>query len=779
MNLKNARGILVLLFILFITTIKAQDHSEIKIIPKPAHLKVYQGEFDLNSKTVLYFGGTTFDSENLGRRFIDEIKAETGIEIQISKAKPSSGGIHISRSKKLKNEAYVLDVSPNSIQIKASHSSGVYYALQTLKQLIPIKERTNNNSFKIPSVNISDRPEFGWRGYMLDVSRHFFDKDKIKEVLDFMAGLKLNRFHWHLADDQGWRLEIKKYPRLTSIGAWRVNYVNHDETVNNWWGQPVQKDGEKATYGGFYTQEDIKDIIAYAKARYIEILPEIDVPGHSQEILASYPKVSCDDGEYKVATGGVFKNNALCASKDETYEFLEDVLGEVMGLFPFEYIHIGGDECNKEGWKNHDLCQTLIKDKGLKDEHGLQSYFIKRIEKMINAKGKNLVGWDEILEGGLAPNATVMSWRGEKGGIKAAKARHDVIMTPNFANYLDLKQGQSEFEPNLGYSEALLSTCYNYSVIPDDLTEEEAQHVLGTQGNLWTESISDWEKLTYMTFPRLFAVAENGWTPEENQNFEDFMNRLAPQLERLKVDHVRFANSVYNPWISQKGNGNTIEVSLSSELPNADIRYTLDGTDPKPSAKAYAKPFTINKTTTIKSAIFENGKRLGNINSITYPIHKAAGAKVIYHTDHSKRYEAAGDPALTDLNYGTLAAAITKSHWQGFNDDVDIELILDKPTDIESVSIASLKKSINGIYPPRHIEVYGSVDGVTYKKLGDSDFIKTSLVQGRNRIITDIPCEARHIKKLRIKAYIINPIPEGHHKAGEKSVLLMDEIIVY
>lgn len=778
MDLKCIKGICTLL-LLFCITSNAQSKAEIKIIPKPTLLKAGEGQFDLNSKTVLYFQGAAFDSENLGRRFIDEIKTETGIAIQVVKSKPSSGSIRISKSKKIEKEGYVLHVSPNSIQIKASHSAGVYYALQTLKQLIPIGKKSSNGSFKIPAVNISDKPEFGWRGYMLDVSRHFFGKNKIKDVLDFMAALKLNRFHWHLADDQGWRLEIKKYPKLTSVGAWRVNYINHDETVNNWWGQPVQKDGEKATYGGFYTQEDIKDIIAYAKARYIEILPEIDVPGHSQEILASYPHVSCDDGTYKVAIGGVFKNNALCASKEATYEFLEGVLGEVMDLFPFEYIHIGGDECNKDGWKNHALCQALIKEKELKDEHELQSHFIKRVEKMINEKGKNLVGWDEILEGGLAPNATVMSWRGEKGGIKAAKARHDVIMTPNFANYLDLKQGQPEFEPNLGYSEALLSTCYNYSVIPDELSEEEAKHVLGTQGNLWTESISDWGKLTYMTFPRLFAVAENGWTPEADQDFEDFMHRLAPHLKRLNVNHVRYANSVYNPWISHKGNGNTIEVSLSSELSQADIRYTTDGSDPSSLSRTYVTPFIIDKTTTIKSAIFKDGKRLGNINTITYPVHKAAGAKVIYHTNYNKGYEAGKNTALTDLNYGTLASATSKANWQGFNDDVDIELILNEATNINSVSVASLKKSINGTYPPRHIEVYGSTDGINFKKIGDSDFIKTSLIQGRNKITTDIPCKAKGIKKLKIKAYTINPIPEGHHRAGEKSMLLIDEIAVF
>ena len=784
MKISEFRKIKILFLIALVCsiTLNAQDQTQIQIIPKPLIVKSKKGHFNLTSETTLHFENSTLDSKNLEKRFIDELKTETGIVLNTSNTRPISNSIIIGLSKKLKKEAYVLDIDSKTIQIKASNSSGAYYALQTLKQLIPStiyrNKKTTNKVCKIQTAYIEDQPEFVWRGYMLDVSRHFFDKEKIKDILDFMAALKLNRFHWHLADDQGWRLEIKKHPKLTSIGAWRVNYVNYDETVSNWWGQPVQKDGEKATYGGFYTQEDIKEIITYAKARYIEILPEIDVPGHSQEILAAYPNVSCDGGNYKVATGGVFKNNALCASKEETYTFLEDVLGEVMDLFPFEYIHIGGDECNKDGWKNHKLCQDLIKEKGLKNEHGLQSHFIKRVEKMINAKGKNMIGWDEILEGGLAHNATVMSWRGEKGGIKSAKAKHDVIMTPNFANYLDLKQGQSDFEPNLGYSEALLSTCYNYSVIPDELTKEEAKHILGTQGNLWTESISDWGKLTYMTFPRLFAVAENAWTPEENQDFENFIERLEPHLKKMDSKNIRYANSVYNPWMYQKGNGKNIEISFSSEIPNAEIRYTTDGSTPTLSSKKYGQPFTINKTATIKSSVFKNGNVLGDITEATYPIHKAVGAKVIYHTKYHNKYKAAGNTALTDLNYGQLLPK-NDYNWQGFNEDLDVELILDTPTDVKTVSITSLKKSIGAVYPPRQIEVFGSTDGINYKKIGDSGFIKTSLIQGRNRITTDISCEANNIKQLKIKAYTVNPIPSGHHKAGAKSFLLIDEIMVF
>jgi hexosaminidase len=626
-------------------------------------------------------------------------------------------------------------------------------------------------------VRIADQPAFAWRGYMLDVSRHFFGKEKIKEVLDFMARLKLNRFHWHLADDQGWRLEIKKYPKLTSVGAWRVDYVNYDESVSNWWGRPLQKEGDKATYGGFYTQEDIKELIAYAKERYIEILPEIDVPGHSMEKLASYPELSCDGGHYTVATGGVSKGNALCPSNDFTYTFLEEVLGEVMDLFPFDYIHIGGDECNKDGWKNHRACQLFMKKNGLKDEHELQSYFIKRVEKMVNARGKKIIGWDEIMQGGLAPNATVMSWRGEKGGIAAAKSGHNVIMSPSYANYLDLKQGQSDFEPNLGYSLALLSTCYNYKVIPKELTGEEAKFILGTQGNLWTESISDWGKLTYMTFPRLFAVAENGRTSEYLQDFDDFVERLRPQLARMNAKKVRYAKSVYNVWVHQKGMDNTIEITLDSELSNPDIRYTLDGSTPKANSSKYTAPFVLTSSQTIKAAIFKDGQMSGDVSSVWYPIHKAAGARVIYHMPFSPKDSAGGQFALTDLNFGQ--SDVQGDHnWQGFENGLDVEIVFDQPTDIQTVRVNSLKKTIRGTYPPTQIELFGSTDGVEYTKIGDSGFLETSQVQGRNRISSDMACEATGIKNLRIKAKLVSPIPEGHHKAGEKGYLKIDEIIV-
>ncbi|MCL3780944.1 beta-N-acetylhexosaminidase [Prolixibacteraceae bacterium JC049] len=771
--MKKLNTIIVLLIsvLLYACEQKTITEKEINIIPKPASVQTGTGFFKLDKKTSIYLG----EFAVLEKQFLQEIDGETGLRLSVSEK--ATSGIQLHKIDGLAQEEYQLKVHKNAVEIKATSSAGAYYALQTLKQLID-KKNKNGGSFLIPSVEISDKPAFAWRGYMLDVSRHFFGIDDIKKVLDFMAELKLNRFHWHLTDDQGWRIEIKKYPKLTEIGAWRVDYNVTDENISNWWGRPVQKPNEKATYGGFYTQEQIKEIVAYAKERHIEILPEVDVPGHSQEILAAYPEVSCEPHrKFYVATGGVYKDNALCPSNPDTYKFLTDVLGEVMDLFPLNYIHIGGDECNKSGWHNHKQCQQFIRKKGLKNEHELQSYFIKEVEKIVNAKGKNMIGWNEILEGGLAPNATVMSWQGEKGGILAAKAGHDVIMTPMEYVYLDLKQGQSGSEPNLGYSEALLSACYNYSVIPKDFTEEQASKILGLQGNLWTESISDWDKLTYMTFPRLFAVAENGWTAESEQDFDNFIERLRVQLKKLDAKGVRYAKSVFNPWIHHKGNRKSIEITLASELTAPEIRYTLNGNEPTKDSPLYTKPFTITETKTIRAAIFKNGIRLGDVVEASYTIHKAAGAKVVYNHRYTPKDAAQKELALTDLNYGQLLAPDDKN-WQGFSDDFDVTIQLAQPTDIQKVQLTSLRKTIGGTYPVKRVEVYGAGKDGKFSKIGDSGFQDECLIQGRNKIVTTVECPAKAISKIRVKAELLNPIPKGHHKAGSKSHLMVDEIVV-
>lgn len=746
---------------------------KVSIIPKPVELQRSEDSFQINKNTILSVGAKLKSHTPF---LIDEIEKCTSLHLAVTETPAKDKGISIAIAPNLKADQYRLNIDSKRIEIEAGNYGGAVYALQSLKQLIQINNSRSAHSFLVPGLHIFDGPEFEWRGYMLDVSRHFHSVKEIKKVLDFMAALKLNRFHWHLSDDQGFRLEIKKFPKLNQVGSWRVDRNTTDENINAVWGRAPQKEGEIASYGGYYTREQVKELIAYGQERNIEILPEIDVPGHSQAIIASYPELACEKKKYYVATGAVRENNTLCPSKPFTYEFMEAVIGEVADLFPIGYIHIGGDECNKSLWEKHAQCQAFIQKHELKNEHGLQSYFIHELEKMVNAKGKKLIGWDEIIDGGLAPNATVMSWRGEKGGIKAAKMGHDVIMSPSSHQYLDFKQGQSDFEPNLGYAQTLLSKCYSYKVIPDVLSEQESKHILGTQANLWSESISDWSKLTYMTFPRLFAVAENAWTPQNNKNWDDFVERLKPQLKVMENQGVRFAKSVFNPWLHHQGNGKNIKVWFSSEVNKPEIRYTLDGSEPSAKSNLFSDTLTIRKTITLKAALFENGSRLGDVIQQEFLVHKAAGAQVKILSGENGTDQKTKEKALTDLSYGQLLEK-GDTCWQRFDKNVEFELTFDKPTDIESVTIRSLRHTLQHLYAAYRIQVsVKEKDG--FRQVGDSGFLHENVIQGRNLLSNTVTCPAEGLTTLRVKVTKIGEIPEDHANAGKQAFMKLDEIIV-
>ncbi|WP_420602280.1 beta-N-acetylhexosaminidase [Flagellimonas sp.] len=760
------KGVLFFMItILFACQQKEMLKGSVAIIPKPAEQVVGEGYFEINKSTKVLVENE--EQEAVAKRFFNQFKAVSGWAPSINRG--GTGDILFVTDSTLEEEAYELEVKTSTITLKASSGAGFFYALQSLKQLLPTSfygtKLQSNITWGVPTVSIKDKPAFGWRGYMLDVSRHFFDVDQVKEVLDFMAESKLNRFHWHLTDDQGWRLEIKSYPKLTEIGAWRVDHNTTDETVSNWWGRPVQKLGEKPTYGGFYTQEEVKEIIAYAKERFIEVIPEIDMPGHAQATIAAYPEIGCVNASPYVATGGVSKNNTYNPGKEETFVFAEKMLNEVMDLFPFKYVHIGGDECNKEQWKIDPYAQERIKAEGLKDEFELQSYFIKRIENIINARGRVMIGWDEILEGGLAPNATVMSWRGEKGGIEAIKAGHEAIMTPSNYCYIDLKQGHDDLEPNLGYSRLLLSTAYNYKVIPDGLTSEEGKLIKGIQANLWTESISDWGKLTYMTFPRMYAIAENGWTTQENKNWNGFTNRLETQFERLDKQNVRYAVSAFSPWIDHKGNGEQVEVSLKTEVHGLGIRYTLDNSEPTVLSTKYSSPFTIGETKVVKARAFKGEKPVGYLSSLEFPVHKAVGVG-----KGSTKTE-----SLTDLNYGRLDRS--DPNWVGFENGMEAILEFDESIVVNEVKFNALRFTNSAIYPPKNIEIWGSEDGMEFIKLAETNQTGMS-PQGRSKVLFTLRFAPSRLKALKIKGIEINPIPEGHHRAGQQSIILIDEVVV-
>lgn len=756
----------LLSFLLLACTEKTVLVEEPNLVPLPAELSRGEGYFVVGKQTRISVENDTQIpiAEHFAKEFQPVAAWMPSVEVG------SNGDIVFVTETTLGEEAYELEVQPDKITIKASAGAGFFYAMQSLKQLLPplfySDSLQTTVAWGIPSVVIKDEPALSWRGYMLDVSRHFFDKDQVKEVLDFMAELKLNRFHWHLTDDQGWRIEIKSYPKLTEVGAWRMDYRVTDETVSNWWGRPVQKPGEKPTYGGFYTQEDIREIVAYAKERFIEVIPEIDMPGHAQATIAAYPEIGCVNKAPYVATGGVFKNNTYNPGKEATFEFAEKMLNEVMDLFPYDYVHIGGDECNKDQWRIDPDAQARMKSEELENVEELQSYFIKRIEKIINDRGRIMIGWDEILEGGLAPNATVMSWRGEEGGLKSVEMGHEVIMTPNKYCYIDLKQGHDDLEPNLGYSQLLLSTAYSYQVIPDQLSEDKRKLIKGIQANMWTESISDWGKLTYMTYPRLHAIAETAWTSQRKKNWDNFIDRLYPQLERLDAQKTRYAVSAFSPWIDHDGKSDGIEISMKTEANGLDIYYTLDGTAPDLQSQKYTAPFLITESSTIKAQAYKGQEPIGYLSEMPFPVHKAAGAQVT-KPETTK---------LTDLNYAKLH--ISDSKWVEFSDGLEVELRFNEPQEVSSVSFNALRYTITAVYPPERLELYGSEDGQSFTKLADLDQTEISHVQGRNKIRSTLSFSPTKVKALRLIGQELNPVPEEHHTAGRKARIKIDEIVV-
>ncbi|RNI29912.1 beta-N-acetylglucosaminidase [Rufibacter immobilis] len=521
-------------------TVQAQDASRYAIIPKPVKLTPAKGEFTLTSKTKLILGSSVPELKTATDFLVNLVESSAGYKMEYgTQAKKNT--IAFTLDNTISNEeGYRLEVTTKKITVAAKTPKGAFLAIQTLRQLLPTTIETKNSgqkSFKIPAVSIEDAPRFAYRGMMLDVARHFQPIDFVKKYIDLLAFYKINTFHFHLTEDQGWRIEIKKYPKLQEIAAWRnETKVGHRRETEKGY------DGKR--HGGYYTQEELKDLVKYAQNRFITVIPEIEMPGHSMAALAAYPELGCKDTTYQVAgTWGVFKD--IYCPNEVTFKFLEDVLTEVMAIFPSKYIHIGGDEAPKDVWKQSARAQEVMQREGLKDEHELQSYFIQRMEKFLNAKGRAIIGWDEILEGGLAPNATVMSWRGEKGGIAAAKQRHDVIMTPNSHLYFDhyqTKQGIKN-EPLAIGGFLPLDKVYSYNPVPKSLTPEEAKHVLGVQANLWSEYIPTKEHAEHMAFPRACALAEVAWTPVESKDYTDFISRLEQNLKRL--DNLKVNYSTY------------------------------------------------------------------------------------------------------------------------------------------------------------------------------------------------------------------------------------------
>jgi hexosaminidase len=494
----------------------------------------------------------------------------------------------------------------NKIIVSANKPAGLFYGMQTLLQLIPTEKQ--NKSIKIPCVNIVDYPRFGWRGLMLDVSRHFFTKEEVKRYIDQMVKYKYNTFHWHLADDNGWRIEIKAYPKLTNIGAWSVARTGRYGSFE------PEEAGEPATYGGFYTQDDIREIVKYASDRFVTIIPEIDVPGHSREIIAAYPEVSCSGKQTKVSAGtrNQIGENVLCVGNDHNFEMLDTVFGEIASLFPGEYFHVGGDEANREFWRDCPKCKKRMQDENLQTLDQLQSYFTQRVGRILTSKGKRMIGWDEILEGGLAPDATVMSWRGSEGAVAAAKAGHQSVMSPTQFCYFDYMQGEPFIE-RIGGGYLRTKRVYQFEPVPPGV---ESRFILGGQGNIWTEMIPNYRRVEYMTWPRAQALSEVLWSPTVKRNWDDFVHRMEAQFPRFDQANVNYARCIYDPEISvvndDKGN---MQIVFTPEIKGLDIYYTFDCTFPDNFSEKYNdKPVSIPKgATEIWSITYRSGKPIGRL----------------------------------------------------------------------------------------------------------------------------------------------------------------------
>jgi hexosaminidase len=617
------------LFTFFILAFVCLDTlaQEISIIPQPASLQVKTGAFDLTPSTTISIPAKNQDVARIGTYLTERIKSASGFQLKVIEGQQSAA-IQLklgSVDPKLGKEGYLLEVTDKVVTITAAHPAGIFYGVQTLLQLLPNEIESKNVitdvQWRIPAVSITDYPRFPWRGIMLDVSRHFFPKEFVKEYIDQIARYKFNRFHFHLTDDQGWRIEIKSYPKLTDVGAWRV------PRVGTFGQHEPPKPGEPRTDGGFYTQEDIKEIVQYAKDRYVEILPEIDVPGHSMAAIAAYPEL-CVTKDTSIQVnpgtrfskwfgGGKFEmliDNTLNPTDEKVYQFLDKVFGEVAQLFPFEYIHIGGDECYKGYWEKDPNVQAFMKKNRLKDGVELQSYFTKRVSKIIGSKKKKTIGWDEILEGGIAADAAVMSWRGVKGGIEASHLKHTVVMSPNPQYYLDMNQGEQSVEHPI-YDVARIKDVYAFDILAPGI---DSAYVVGGQGNLWTETVSTPSQAEYMTYPRAFAISETLWSPKSRKNWSQFVIRMEDHFQRFDFAKRNYAESVYDPVISVKKNdeGNLV-IKIEPQIHGLDIHYTLDNNIPDQYSARYGSEIVFTPDVDqLRLATFRNGKQIGRLISL-------------------------------------------------------------------------------------------------------------------------------------------------------------------
>lgn len=773
----------ILLIGLYPMSVLAQQ--SVNIIPEPVKIEHLSGEFNLSANTVIQYDVQNKDLQEVVQFFNQQLRNSFGTALPINKSGQNTMRLRIQNLTSIGEEGYQIEVTSKSIMIQANSKGGIVYGLQTLLQMLP--ENHNKAAFKIPCIRITDYPRFKYRGMHLDVGRHFYPVSFIKKYIDFMSTYKFNFFHWHLTEDQGWRIEIKKYPQLATKAAYRNGTIvgQYPGTHNN-----------NLRYGGFYTQDEIKDIVAYASQRNITVVPEIEMPGHSSAAIAAYPWLSCfpekpttipanpsfmnqlaqRKGEKKLVqeTWGVFED-IFCGGSDSTYMFLQDVLDEVLQLFPSKYIHIGGDEAPKYHWEKCSRCQLRIKKEGLKDEHELQSYFIQRIEKYLNKKGRTLIGWDEILEGGLAPNAIVMSWRGEAGGIEAAKQSHDVIMTPGNPVYFDHYQGDPVTEPIAIGGFNTLKKVYEYEPIPKELNELQAKYILGAQANLWTEYVPTTQHVEYMVLPRMLALSEVVWSKKENKNWNGFNKKLQYHINYFEHKGWNYSKGNFKADIKPQSKNGQLTVALLTEAYNGQIVFTTDGSLPNINSKKFSEPISIDSTLTLNAAVLVDNNIMSSIPSQQkFIIHKAIGRDVLYANPVSRYYLADGPNSLTDGIRGTKAAG---KYWHGFSSNPLVATIdLGELKTIQSITLGCLQNYGDWIFLPQSVKFEVSKNGV--------DFIEIQTVTNSNslndkNILFDFKASfpAQSCKYVRVTAKK-NICPPGHSGEGKMGWIFADEIII-
>lgn len=745
--------------------------NDICIIPKPQSMTLNNGNFQFTKETVFVSNQSLAPAAEI---FAKQFEKASGIKLPIKNETVQTNYIALSIDNSLPKEGYNLVVQPDKISIAAADYNGAIYALETLRQLLPKEFESStpvNANWVIPTITINDKPEYPWRGLMLDVSRHFFSKEYILKTLDRMAMLKLNTFHFHLVDNEGWRIEIKKYPKLTEVGAWRVDQEDKlwDERTSNpadAFDNPVSAPKK---YGGFYTQEDIKEIVAYAAARGITVIPEIEMPAHVMSAIAAYPELSCHKRPIGVPSGAVWPNiDIYCAGQEESFTFLEDVLTEVMALFPSKYIHIGGDEADHTEWEKCPKCQQRIKDNHLKDVHELQSYFIKRIDKFLVSKGRVLVGWDEIMDGGLANDAVVMNWRGIDIGRKALEQGNPVVLTSDC--YINRYQGLPEYEPLANGGYVTLKKLYHYNLEKENLTPELQKKVLGTQANLWAEFIATPEHSEYMLFPRLLAFSEISWTPDNLKNWDNFVKRTETFMDRLDVMKIKYARSMYQVLPAVENQNGKVFLKLECEVPNADIRYAL-GDTPIEKAEKYTQPIPFNESTTFKASVF-SGKATNTITTGEVTFHKAIAKKMSYSPLYHKKYQGQGEMTLTNVVRGSKN--FLDGQWLGWlGDDVTLTLDLEQATEVSEVRIGAMDYQASGIYFPIKFAVALSTDGKNYREVATHN--EPCVVRGKpslkDFVLKFNSQEARYIK---ITLKNVKTPPKG----GD-AWLFIDEVLVF